>query len=145
MKPWIKRALLGVVGATLVAGSLSACSGHRSWGHGPMDEQRMTDMRGKMLSRVGSQLDLDSAQKQKLDQLADTLQAQRKAIMGDTANPREAMAALVAGPRFDRAAAQTLVDAKVRAVQAGSPQMIAAIGDFYDSLTPEQQAKVREK
>lgn len=145
MKPWIKRTLFGVVGATLLVGSLSACSGHRSWGHGPMDGQRMTEVRGKMLARVGEKLDLDSVQKQKLEHLADTLQTQRKALMGDTPKPREAMAALVAGPTFDRAAAQTLVDTKVRAVQAGSPPVIAAMGDFYDSLKPEQQAQVREK
>ena len=64
--------------------------------------------------------------------------------MGDAAQPREAFQALVAGATFDRTAAQTLVDAKVRAVQAGSPEVIAAMGDFYDSLKPEQQAQVRE-
>ena len=98
----------------------------------------------EMLERVGSKLALDAAQKQKLAQLADTLQAQRKAFMGDAAQPREALQALVAGATFDRAAAQTLVDAKVRAVQAGSPEVIAAMGDFYDSLNPDQQQKVRE-
>ena len=144
MKPWIKRTLFGMLGASLLVGSLSACSSGHGWRHGQMDEQNITEMRGKMLERVGSKLALDAAQKQKLAQLADTLQAQRKAFMGDAAQPREALQALVAGATFDRTAAQTLVDAKVRAVQAGSPEVIAAMGDFYDSLKPEQQAQVRE-
>lgn len=144
MKLWTKRTLFALLGASLLAGSLSACSSGHGWRHGEMDGERMTEMRGKALERVGSKLALDAAQKQKLEQLADTLQAQRKAFVGDTANPREALQALVAGPSFDRAGAQALVEAKVRAVQAGSPQVIAAMGDFYDSLRPEQQGQVRE-
>ena len=144
MTPWIKRTLFALLGAALLAGGLSACSSGHGWRHGQMDEQGMTEMRGKMMERVGSKLNLDAAQKQKLEKLADTMQAQRKAFMGDTARPREAMQALIAGNTFDRTGAQTLVDAKVRAVQAGSPEMIAAMGDFYDSLRPEQQQKVRD-
>ena len=130
--------------APSILASLSACSGGHGWRHGEMDGQRMTEMRGKALERVGSKLALDAAQRQKLEQLADTLQAQRKAFLGDAARPREALQALVAGATFDRAGAQALVEAKVRAVQAGSPEVIAAMGDFYDSLRPEQQNQVRE-
>jgi Spy/CpxP family protein refolding chaperone len=52
--------------------------------------------------------------------------------------------ALVAGEKFDRARAQALVSEKTAAVNAKSPEVIAALGDFYDSLNPTQQAKVRE-
>jgi Spy/CpxP family protein refolding chaperone len=52
--------------------------------------------------------------------------------------------ALVAGEKFDRARAQTLVTDKTAALNAKSPEVIAALGDFYDSLTPTQQAKVRD-
>lgn len=144
MKPWIKRTLFSLLGAALLAGGLSACSSGHRWRDGQLDEQGITEMRGKALERVGSKLALDAAQKQKLERLADTMQAQRKAFMGDAARPREALQALVAGNKFDRSGAQALVDAKVRAVQAGSPEMIAAMGDFYDSLKPEQQSQVRE-
>lgn len=144
MKSWIKRTLLGMLGASLLVGGLSACSSGHGWRHGPIDGQGVTEMRGKALERVGSKLALDAAQKQKLERLADALQTQRKAFMGDAARPREALQALVAGATFDRAGAQALVDAKLRAVQAGSPEVIAAMGDFYDSLKPEQQSQVRE-
>ena len=50
----------------------------------------------------------------------------------------------MAGPTFDRAGAKSLLDAKTAALQGGSPAVIAAFGDFYDGLRPEQQAKVRE-
>jgi periplasmic protein CpxP/Spy len=59
-------------------------------------------------------------------------------------NPRDEVQSLVAGTSFDRAKAKALVDAKTGAISAKSPELIAAFGDFYDSLRPEQQAKVRE-
>jgi Spy/CpxP family protein refolding chaperone len=104
----------------------------------------MTEMRGKVIERVGRKLDLDDAQKQKLGVLADKLQAQRAAVVGSTADPRAAMQALVAGDKFDRTRAQSLLNEKLQAVQTGSPEVIAAMGDFYDSLNPDQQQKVRD-
>ena len=51
---------------------------------------------------------------------------------------------LVAGATFDRAKAQALVQQKTDAVRTGSPEVIAAMGDFYDSLNPAQQQQVRD-
>ena len=87
---------------------------------------------------------LNDAQKAKLNVLADKMEAQRTAFIGKTADPRAEMQALVAGEKFDRTRAQTLLDEKTRAVQTSSPEVISAMADFYDSLRPEQQAKVRE-
>ena len=76
--------------------------------------------------------------------LAEKLHAQRLALMGDKPDPRADIQALVAGERFDRARAQTLVAEKTAALTSQSPEVIAAMGDFYDSLNPAQQQKVRE-
>ena len=51
---------------------------------------------------------------------------------------------LVAGDKFDRTKAQALLAEKTAALNAGSPAVIAAFGDFYDSLSTAQQAKVRD-
>ena len=72
------------------------------------------------------------------------LREQRNALVGNTSDPRAEMASLVAGPTFDRAKAKSLVEAKTGAITSKSPEVIAAMADFYDSLKPEQQAKVRE-
>jgi Spy/CpxP family protein refolding chaperone len=101
-------------------------------------------MKTRIVERVGRKLDLDEAQKDKLGVLADRLREQRLALAGPGRDPRGEIGSLVAGPTFDRAKAQALVESKTQAVGAGSPQVIAALGDFYDSLKPEQQAKVRE-
>lgn len=143
MKPWIKKTLIGLFGASVVLGGLTACSrGH--YGHGPVTEERVAEWRGKAVERVGRKLDLNAEQKAKLDVLADKLVAQRKAWIGDGQDPRAEMQALVAGTQFDRAKALALFEGKSRVVQGAGPEVIAALGDFYDSLKPDQQAKVRD-
>ena len=143
MKPWIKRTLTGLFGATIVMGGLTACSsGHHH--RGPMTAEKMSEVRGKVVDRVSSKLDLNDAQKQKLNVLADKMEAQRTAFVGKAADPRAEMQAIVSGDKFDRARAQSLLEEKTRAVQANSPEVITALADFYDSLNAEQQQKVRD-
>jgi len=145
MRPWIKRTLIAMFGATLLAGGVAACA-HRE--HGPRFSQLSPEdaakWRVKLIERAGSKLDLDDAQKQRLGVLFDKLNEQRSALVGNAADPRAAMAQLVAGPTFDRARASALVAEKTEAVRLKSPDVITAAADFYDSLKPEQQAKVRE-
>ncbi|MFM2346337.1 MAG: hypothetical protein RL654_1090 [Pseudomonadota bacterium] len=164
-----KRSLAGVAALALVVG-LSACGSAPFGGrggpegegprmgmkdrheHGPRSEADHQKMRERMVERITAQLELDAVQKGHLVRLMDTLQAQRTAMTGDAAQagrggpgmlPPQQMQELVKGERFDRARAQTLVDEKTQAARAAAPQVIAAMGDFYDSLKPEQQAKVR--
>jgi Spy/CpxP family protein refolding chaperone len=143
MKPWIKRSLTAFAGIAVVIGGLTAC-GRGPHERGPMDPERMAEMRAKVIQRVTRELDLTAEQQQKLNVLADKMQSQHVALMGQTTNPRAEMQALVAGAKFDRTRAQTLLDEKTRAVQAQGPQVITALADFYDSLDAKQQAEVRE-
>lgn len=143
MKAWIKRSLIGLTVVTLTVGGLAAC-GHRGGHHGPMSDAQMSEMRGRLVERISGQLSLDATQQQHLNGLADQLMAQKKALAGQAADPRAEWQALIAGPRFDVARAQTLVAEKTEAVRNQSPAVIAAAATFYDSLKPEQQAQVRE-
>lgn len=139
MKRFIKKTLLGLFGGALIVGSLGACS-HR--GPGGWSESS-PESRTRMVEKIGSRLDLDAAQKQKLSVLADKLQAQRTALRGAT-DSRAAMQGLFAGSKLDQAGAKKLIDEKTAAIQTGSPEVIAAAADFFDNLRPEQQQKVRE-
>jgi len=144
MKRWLRRTLIGVFGASVLFGGLAACSHrahHGNWSS--MDEEDAAKMKARIVERVGKRLDLDDAQKAKLGALADQLRASRQALRGN-ADPRSEVQSLVAGSTFDRAKAKSLVDAKTSVLQSRSPELIAAVGDFYDSLKPEQQQKVRE-
>lgn len=144
MRPWIKRTLFGLFGATVALGGLSACA-HR---YGPeqfsaMSTEQRAEFRKRVLDRVASRLELNADQRTRLDALSVKLMEQREALRG-AADPRAEARSLVAGATFDREKAKTLIGEKVAAVNAKSPEVIAAFGDFFDSLSPAQQTKVRE-
>lgn len=145
MKPWIKRSLFGLFGASLLVGGLSACGHHHGHGYGTaMSAEDQAQFRGKMMERVASKLDLNAEQKQRLGVLADKLQEQRTALVGKGADPRVEVQALVAGDKFDRARAQAWVTEKTAALTSKSPEVIVAMADFFDGLNATQQTKVRE-
>lgn len=171
MTPTIRRSLLALAAVLATAGGLAACShgpmgadpmamdgpagmmGHHGrHGGGPMSEADASKMRDRMVERATTELKLDATQKQRLVVVFDKLHAQRQAMMGgagagagaEAKPPHEQIQALMSGTRFDRAGAQALVDGKTAAVKAASPDLIAAFGDFYDGLSADQQAKVRE-
>lgn len=144
MKPWIKRSLIGLTAVTVVLGGLTACGSRGDHARGWSDE-RITEVRGKAIDKIGSKLELNAEQKQKLGVLADEMIASRKAFRGEAADPRTELKALVAGDKFDRTKAQALLDQKMQVMQGNGPKMLSAFGDFYDSLNPEQQRQVRER
>ena len=146
MKTWIKRTLIGLFGATVIFGGMAACSHRGHYGHGwqSMSEADATKLKARLIEKAGSRLDLDEAQKAKLGVVADRLREQRNALVGSGADPRAELQSVFAGSTLDRAKAKAIVEAKTGAVTTKSPALIDAAADFYDSLKPEQQAKVRE-
>jgi periplasmic protein CpxP/Spy len=142
MKLWIKRSLIGIASIGLLA-SLTACGSHRHH-HGDWSAEQVTQMRGKVIEKASRKLDLNEAQKQKLGVLADTMLTSRTAMQGTDAQPRQQLKGLIAGSSFDRAAAQALLSSKTQEVQGQGPKVIAALGDFFDSLNPAQQQQLRE-
>ncbi|MDH4051341.1 MAG: Spy/CpxP family protein refolding chaperone [Rubrivivax sp.] len=146
MKIWIKRTLVGALGATLVFGGLAAWSHHGDHGHRwqVMSAEDAAGFQARIVERAAGKLDLDEAQRARLADLLDRVREQRNAIVSASAAPRAELQALVAGAAFDRARAQAWVDAMTDNVRAGSPAVIAAMGDFYDSLRPQQQTQLRD-
>jgi periplasmic protein CpxP/Spy len=145
MKTWIKRSLVGIFGAGIVLGGLSAC-GDRHERHGmAMDSAYATKMQEKIVERVSKELALTDTQKQQLVRVGDRIREQQLALVGSTKDPRAALEGLVSGPQFDRARALAMVEEKTQAIRGKSPEVIAAAADFYDSLDPAQQQKLRER
>lgn len=143
MQRWLKRTLFGVFGASILVGGLAACS-HGRHGGWQTSEVDATQMRERVLERAGKELQLDDAQKQRLAVLAEKIHDERKALMGADTDPGAEFQALVAGPKFDREHALAMVEAKTGVLRSKTPDVIAAAADFFDSLKPEQQQKVRE-
>lgn len=149
MKTWIKGTLIGLAAAGTLFGGIAAWAhNHHSHGWRAMSAEDAAQMKTRVVDRIGSKLDLDAAQKARLGLLADALRVQRNALVGSvdgkSTDPRADLQGLIAGTTFDRAKAKALIDAKVGAVTTQSPTVVAALADFYDSLKPEQQAKLRE-
>lgn len=144
MKPWIKRSLIALTSATVVFGGLSACSSGGDHARGWSDE-RVTEARGKMVEKISDKLELNAGQKAKLGVLADEMIASRKAMRGESGDFRNDLQTLIAADKFDRSKAQQMLDQKTQALQGSGPKVLAAFGDFYDSLNPEQQKQVRER
>lgn len=144
MKRWIKRTLVAVFGIATLGAGLAACS-HRD--HGPrmgnVSAEDVAKWRGRVIERASSELKLDDAQKQRLGVLFDKLNEQRSALVAGS-DPRSTMTALIAGDKFDRTKATALIGEKTDAVKLKSPEVISAAADFFDTLNPEQQTKVRE-
>jgi periplasmic protein CpxP/Spy len=140
MKRWIKRTLACLLGTVVVVGGITACSrGHR----GNWSDEGVAEVRTKVVSKITRKLDLNAAQQQKLDGLANEIIAQRTAFRGEGGDPRIEIAAMIQGEKFDRTRAQVLLDQKTQAIQGSGPKVLTALADFYDSLNPEQQKEVR--
>lgn len=144
MKPWIKRSLIALTSATVVFGGLTACSSRGDHARGWSDE-RVTEMRGKAVEKISGKLELNAGQKAKLEVLADEMIASRKAMRGESGDVRNDLKSLIAADKFDRTKARQMLDQKTQALQGSGPKVLAAFGDFYDSLNPEQQKQVRER
>lgn len=142
MKNWLKRTLVGVAVSSALFGSLAAYSQGAGFHHGPPSAEQMAQHEAAMLAHIGKKLNLDANQAAKLKALGDLMLADHAPQAGG--DPHAAMTALIAGNTFDRAGAQALVNKHVAKIQADSPALITAAGDFFDSLDAAQQAQVRE-
>jgi Spy/CpxP family protein refolding chaperone len=139
-----KRTLIGAVTALVLVGGLAAC-GHRGHDYSvTLSAEQYAAKRDKVVDKLAGKLDLNADQKKLLAVVGDKMFEQRAALIGQTQDPRAEVKALVAGDKFDAARAQALINDKTAAIQAKSPEVIAAMANFYNSLNPAQQQKVRE-
>jgi protein CpxP len=133
MKRITKFVIIGT-GALLLVGSISACHRHRE------PEQRAE----WMMEKVSKELKLDQAQQAKFKVLSDEMLATRKAMKQEFGDDREQVLSLLEQPKLDQAKILGMVREHTQAINNSAPKVVAALGDFYDSLTLEQQAEVRE-
>ena len=139
-KNWLKRTLVGVAASAALVSVAAYAQG--AFHGGPPSAENVAAHQARMLERIGKKLNLDATQSAKLQALATLLHTQHQALAGT--NPHAQVTALIAGNTFDRAGAQQLVNQKVAQVQANSPALINAAGDFFDSLNATQQQQVRD-
>ena len=137
MKTLGKRILIVSTGVVLAI-SLSAC-GHRAFHASP--EERAEHL----VEYVSDDLDLDETQIASLNALKAKLLDLRKAMQQGQADSRDALLEIVSQPTLDRDRAVALIQGRLQTLQDQTPQIVAAIGDFYDGLNAEQQQELRNK
>ena len=130
-------AKIAIVSSVLVigAGTLAAC-GH----HHKTPEERAE----WMVEKVADKLELDDMQKARLAAVKSEMMKLRKEFRGDQDGSREQVLAMVSESTLDQDALLNMINARTQAVSTNAPQIVAALGEFYDNLNPEQQAEVRE-
>lgn len=121
--------------------------GKRGCGHGPfgagMTPEQQAERRDRMVERIANKLLLNAEQKPLAAKLLDQMAAQRRAMIGQTTDMRAELRSWFAGSQFDAARAQALVNEKASTLQSQSPELLAALAAFFDSLNPAQQQKLR--
>lgn len=118
------------------AGTLAACSHHYK-----TPEERAS----WMVDKISDKLDLNDKQKAKLEVVKTEMLKLRKQFDGDRTKTHKQMQEIVSKSTLDRDALLNMINTRTQAVSSNAPQIVAAIGDFYDSLNPQQQAQIREK
>lgn len=129
---------IAIISSALVvaAGSLAACGYH----HKTPEERAEW-----MVEKVADRLDLNDTQKQKLDVVKIEMMKLRNEFKGEQEKTREQVLGIVSQTTLDQDTLLSMINARTQAVSNNAPQIVAALGDFYDNLNPEQQAEVREK
>ncbi len=137
MKTLTKRILIISTGVVLAV-SLSAC-GHHAFHASP--EERAEHL----VEYVSNDLDLNETQTTSLNALKSELLDLRKAMKQGQADNRDALLEILSQPALDRDRAVNLIQGRLQTLQDQTPQIVAAIGNFYDGLNAEQQQELREK
>jgi len=132
------RYIAAILGAVGIAVAVAGC-GHGYRHHEP------GDYAVRHIERLGKELSLNEAQTAKLNAVTETLRKGRDTMRAKHDEKQKEVLALLDQPKLDRQRALGLVQQTTRDINDHAPEMIAAMGDFYDSLTPLQQQKLREE
>lgn len=122
------------VGALLLSGVV-ACNHGMHFG--------TAEERGEwMVQKVSKELELDSAQVDRLEAVKDEFIDMRRSLRSDRAQTRADVLAMLQEPTLDRDRANAIVAQYVEKISTRSPRIIDAVGAFYDSLDDAQRAEL---
>lgn len=103
------------------------------------------EMRAKhVVSYISEELELDAAQSDKLAALKDQVLTTGKQMRSEMKPVRGDLSSLIAAETFDQAKALEMINSKTARINENAPDVIAAMGEFLDSLNADQKAEVLE-
>lgn len=130
----LTKAAITAVGAVLLVGSFSACSYH----HDPEHRAQWVE------KKVTRKLELTDSQQEKLKGISTEMMNARNDMKQQFGDDREQLLALLEQPSLDQDKALGMIQSHTQAMNDRAPIIVASVGEFYDSLSIEQQAEVRQ-
>ncbi len=130
------KIIIAAISSIVLVGGLAACGGHH---HSPEERANY------MLEKISDKLDLTAPQLNQLEQLKDELMNARQSMLAERDSVHTKVNELLSQPTLDQERALKLVRDQTESINQKAPQIITAFAGFYDSLTPEQQAVIRDK
>ena len=132
-----KRAIIVITSGVLLIGGVAACK-HKM--HSASAEER-----GEwVVEKVSDDLELNDNQRVKLVAVKDEFLDMRKTIRSDRTQTRAEVLDMLKQPTLDREKMNAIVSQKIATINARSPAIVDAIGNFFDSLDDSQRAELSE-
>lgn len=129
------KIIIAAVSSIVLISGLAACGHH----HSP--EERAD----YIMEKVNDKLDLTAPQLSQLEQFKNELMNARQSMLAERDTVHTEVNELLSQPTLDQERALKLVRDRTESINQKAPQMITAFAGFYDSLTSEQQAVIRDK
>ena len=136
MKIGIKRILAAAAGIVFI-GTLAACNHHR---YHDTPEEHLNEI----ADEVTKELKLNEVQKTRLEALKSELLSIAMQARAEHESMHNTFEELLAQPTLNQPRLVELIAQKSALVNERAPAAVASLAGFYDSLTPEQQSKLRE-
>lgn len=93
---------------------------------------------------IAKRLDLDANQEQALSALKDQILVAKTAMHSEMETTKDDVLALVSADSFDQGKALEMINAKTATVDSVAPDLVITLGNFMDSLNPEQKQEIVE-
>lgn len=131
-----KRTIIYITGGALLTLGVVACNHGMHYGS--------AEERGEwIVEKVSKELELNQVQQARLVEVKDEFLNIRMTMRSDREKTRTDVLAMLQQPTMDRDKANAIVGQHIETINARSPVIIDAIGNFYDSLDDAQRAELR--
>lgn len=131
---------LGLLGATAVALGLAACGRYSCRHHG--DPAQRAEW---ITKKIASELDLNEAQKAKLELVKQEFLAQREKGKQEREEAFQTILAQIRSKQLDTEKLQALIEQRHKRMGEAAPSVLKKIADFHASLSDEQKEKAAQK
>ena len=122
----------------LLAGAVTACGK----GHFRMSPEKRAQY---FMEKATEELKLSEPQVAKLSVVKDELLAAKQQMGVQRKATQETLLEMLDQSTMDRERILSMVQQRTQEVNDKAPRVVAALGDFYDTLSPEQRQKLKDE